>query len=139
MISGTYAFRFNGHANARGRPHHLIGVGVMKMRRGVLKGNYRSTIMRMEDAGGEANPAALLHASFTIKGRYMLEADGLWKATATLVSSDPPQKLECEFVFADAGNGDRLWMIASKTILVRARKPNRDVPEMVHAEAIRIS
>jgi hypothetical protein len=134
-----YIFRFSGFARGperMGRPYYIVGLGRLIFgNQDQISGEQHSTIIPI--MGGRAFSH---HAHYRLAGRYEFRRDQTGVATVRfyrLDKSDPEPTLEGGFDFVFEGssrNARRLWLISSKTTVLKPKK--RDVDEIVSAEAI---
>jgi hypothetical protein len=135
-LDGRYAFRFWGFDDGAARLNFLIGVGHLDLDNGLLRGWHRSAVMPL-DTGERpergAAPNAVFPATFALQGEYHQGDFEIWEARIRFQSDAPPQTLETDFVFVQAGPGV-LWLASQSTLERIGRKRHR-VPEMAQGEA----
>lgn len=130
---GEYAFRFTGFSMANSIPHHLVGVGVMKLENGLLTGEQKSTIARLR-----GQDAAFKETTYTLDGTYKIVGaigEAIVKFTEKS-DADDAQVMTSSFQFVAAGAG-RFWLTSGKAKITSAG--HKQAAEVLSGEATRIA
>jgi len=127
-LAGNYAHRFSGFSMDNDTPFYVVGVGLIQLKSdGTLSGRQKSSTTQIAGQG-----ASLMHASFTLSGKWTDNADGTGSVEITFTSSN--ETMTGTFDFVSAGS-DRLWLISSGATLA---PNNQAADEVVTGEAVRI-
>jgi hypothetical protein len=138
MRDGQYAYKFNGSSMADGTAYHLVGIGLMKIAKGKITGEHRSSIVPLK-----GTDATLTNTSFKLTGTAKSSKGGFSTADITFKFTSGTQNgkaleiaqtLTGTFDFASAGK-DRYWLISSGA---RNKTLESWAAEVVSGELIRI-
>ena len=139
FADGWYSFRFGGYAMSRAIPHHVVGIGRMRLAtdaatgKQAVTGDHVSAISRL--AGSDA---AFDNNRYTMVGT-LAEIGGYGVAQIRFSEDSTtmdPQVLDARFHLLPAGDG-RIWLISTSTRSVSSG--NAPADEVISGEAVRIS
>jgi hypothetical protein len=133
VISGTYAFRFDGFTITSNILFRLLGLGQFRIDEdGTLVGRQRSSITALQGQGAKHQNGA-----YDLNGNVTLESDGTGSAKIkfTNTAGDGLDVIG-DFYVVVAGTANRLWFISSGETLPSLGGVPAD--ELVSLEAVRM-
>lgn len=132
--AGMYAYRFNGSAMKSMKEFHLIGVGVLELKNGDVKGYHTSSITPLTGSNAKIDVTRFVwDGTYGLRDPNPLGPDDLEaKITFTSVGKVPVQKLEGTFSLVQA-DANRVWLISTGTTNLT---PVGDEDEVVSGEAV---